>query len=959
MRHLATQISERTEQLALLGKLLAGARQGRGRVALLSGPVASGKTALLTDFGDTAPAGGAVLLDCTGDPAESALPFALARRIFESAPLTSSARAEATRLLDEAGAEPEAHEQMLAMPKLVTLLLGTAKEQPLVIAVDDVHASDPASLRFLLYLIRRIRHARVLVVLSEPARPGPEQRNLHAELAHLPHCTRLRIRLLSPAGTAELLEEFLPPAAAAAHAAGFHDLTGGSPLLLRGLIEDHLTAVEAGESTPSVVRGEHYAQAVIDCLRRLGPEAPAVARGMAVLGEAGTPKFVAQLLDIPGKTVEKAAADLSRSGLLHQGAFRDPRAGALVLDAMPAAAVTALRTRAAEMFYAYGFAAPEVARHLVAAGGPGAAWTVPVLQEAAEYALADGDTEFARHALALAQESSQDDQLRASLKVKLAGVTWRANPADVDVQVAQLLPGTAAEADATAGQLSTSDLVVTVAYLAWSGRLGKAAGLLDTLEQHPDWSGDEERTALTTARHWLAMLSPSLRMPDGLRTPAGAGDAIAGAADTAHRHTAWAVTAALSAQGRRADAVSEATRVLQRYQLNDGFIQPLVFALWALVYTDRLDLAQPWCERLLTESADRHAPVWQALLMSVRAEIALRQGDLPAARRHAEWALSRMSPKSWGLGSCLPLATLVQAHTGMGGYEEARTLLGWAMPKSFDRTLPGLHYRRARGRWNLAMGRYHVALEDFLGCGQLMEEWGCDVPELVPWRLDAAETWLALGRADKARELAEEQLARSPEQLRGVTLRVLGSATGGRHGLQHLHDAAELLEDGGDRVQLALTLAELGRAYRSLDNVNRARMLVRKAWHVAKASGAEPLYRQLIPGYADGDGEFDVPVHEPVPQQDTASLTEAESRVAMLAAHGHTNREIAAKLYVTVSTVEQHLTRIYRKLNVKRRRDLPTKLSASDLQPEAIPGPSVGGPVAVLASHPVGAGLYN
>lgn len=49
--------------------------------------------------------------------------------------------------------------------------------------------------------------------------------------------------------------------------------------------------------------------------------------------------------------------------------------------------------------------------------------------------------------------------------------------------------------------------------------------------------------------------------------------------------------------------------------------------------------------------------------------------------------------------------------------------------------------------------------------------------------------------------------------------------------------------------------------------------------------------------------------------------------MALLAARGHTNREIATKLYVTVSTVEQHLTRIYRKLKVKRRRDLPARLS--------------------------------
>lgn len=47
----------------------------------------------------------------------------------------------------------------------------------------------------------------------------------------------------------------------------------------------------------------------------------------------------------------------------------------------------------------------------------------------------------------------------------------------------------------------------------------------------------------------------------------------------------------------------------------------------------------------------------------------------------------------------------------------------------------------------------------------------------------------------------------------------------------------------------------------------------------------------------------------------------------MLAAGGHTNREIAAELFITVSTVEQHLTRVYRKLQVKGRGDLAAHLT--------------------------------
>ncbi len=58
------------------------------------------------------------------------------------------------------------------------------------------------------------------------------------------------------------------------------------------------------------------------------------------------------------------------------------------------------------------------------------------------------------------------------------------------------------------------------------------------------------------------------------------------------------------------------------------------------------------------------------------------------------------------------------------------------------------------------------------------------------------------------------------------------------------------------------------------------------------------------------------------PQETPSHLSDAERRVAELAAHGLSNREIARKLYITVSTVEQHLTRVYRKLGVRRRVDL-------------------------------------
>jgi DNA-binding CsgD family transcriptional regulator len=56
------------------------------------------------------------------------------------------------------------------------------------------------------------------------------------------------------------------------------------------------------------------------------------------------------------------------------------------------------------------------------------------------------------------------------------------------------------------------------------------------------------------------------------------------------------------------------------------------------------------------------------------------------------------------------------------------------------------------------------------------------------------------------------------------------------------------------------------------------------------------------------------------------ALTASERRVAQMAAAGRSNREIAAALFVTVRTVENHLAHAYRKLGIGSRRDLPSAL---------------------------------
>jgi DNA-binding CsgD family transcriptional regulator len=240
----------------------------------------------------------------------------------------------------------------------------------------------------------------------------------------------------------------------------------------------------------------------------------------------------------------------------------------------------------------------------------------------------------------------------------------------------------------------------------------------------------------------------------------------------------------------------------------------------------------------------------------------------------------------------------------------------------------GLYYLHARGDYYLATQRDYAALTDFLACGDLVRALGLDNGGPVPWRISAAEACLRLGYHDRASRLVREQLSRSDAAEgdgRGRALRMLAALSSPQRRPHLLLEAVELFEEIGDQYEQAQVLTDLGQAYSALGDSRRARTTQRRARYLAQSCGATVLGGDVLalqgPGTETGADE-----------EEAHQLTDSERRVGHLAVIGYTNREIAAKLYVTSSTVEQHLTRVYRKLGVRHRKDLPPDLEAVKLK---------------------------
>jgi DNA-binding CsgD family transcriptional regulator len=155
------------------------------------------------------------------------------------------------------------------------------------------------------------------------------------------------------------------------------------------------------------------------------------------------------------------------------------------------------------------------------------------------------------------------------------------------------------------------------------------------------------------------------------------------------------------------------------------------------------------------------------------------------------------------------------------------------------------------------------------------------------------------------------------EHLVGEALRLVAEVGDPTESLPLFERSVSVLEGTGSRLQLARSHIALGAALRRAGQRSRAQQHLELGRALAQACGARPVV-----DVAESELRACGARPRRLSRSGAEALTPSERRVAELAAAGLSNGDIARQLFVSLKTVETHLSRVYRKLAISGRADL-------------------------------------
>ena len=892
----------RREQLELLDAALRDVEAGEPRLVVFGGDAGIGKTRLIGQFADrVADAGVRVLRTGCIELGVEGLPLAPVNdalrqlvALVGADELTAMGAGALLRLLPEYGDEPSRPDaRVLDLFGAVLQRLGT--EHPLVWLVDDLHWADRTTLDLLGLLARTLRATRVLIVIAyrtdDPA-TGEPFRSFLAELSRLPSVRRSEVRPFNRAETAELL--------------GADDVLVDRVFRASGgnaLYAVELARAEPGPGLPATLRDLLLARTA-----RLPEPARQVLRYAAVGGPAVSHRLLAALAGMPepelmaglrAATGQQVLVPMGDGYAFRHGLLRD----AVLSELLPAERI-GMHRAAAEALTAdpdlvpADRAAAVLAHHWLAAGDSRRA--LPALLDAASYAASvsahAGQAQLLDRALRIWPPDEEQDRM-AVFGSAIAAATWSGD----DLRAIDLVDRAL---ELGAGEQAAMLLASRAMALHNLGRDGALVAVDEALAVLPP-AGSVERARV------LDFLASVL--------------VLRGRAGRARDAAAEALEIAVAAGATEVEASAGSTLG------------------WALCLTGdyREALTRLYAAKALAEQAADQWQLARAHLNLAKAHAGLGEYDAAIETATAGLELCRANGVERTLGGVLYIYLISSLHA-IGRWDEALAATDRALDLDPPATSATAYYAvRAR----IAAARGNLAAEDLSAARAVM----APVPDEAPWTLDVihAEAELARhqNRVDDAQRLVADALPVSADRaapsmtwallctapdpatvqsyadgLRTDTpvLAAYAAQFAAELGTRPWSEAVEAWTAVGQVYAAARAGVRAASEHLSAGARPEAVACLETSYKIATDLGAVPLAEEIAV-LARG-------AHLPDPsgsgvseRADSFGLTDREAEVLALVAAGHSNKQIAERLYISPKTVSVHVSNLLAKLGVSTR----------------------------------------
>ncbi len=935
----------RERELERVDELLGRVQTSRGGLVVLEGPAGIGKTALLAEAIRRADSLGFLVLHGGGARLERDYAFGVVRQLFArvlgersgAGDLFEGAARLAAVPLGLAGATDGLAEvsgdASAAMHGLFWLTANLAERAPLLVAVDDAHWCDAMSVRFVLYLGRRVHDLAVLLLLVTPSISEPGDNELLVQLGTLTDVMRLRPTALGEADVARLIEQARLHDPDEQFVAACYRATGGNPFLvgelLAALVADGVSGSARDATRVAGFAPEGIVRWVLARLGALGQDAQRLAGAFAVL-DGGALADAATLAAVEPTQAVVAADELVGAHILAAGRgyeFVHPVVQAAVYDGLGPARRAEAHAFAARLCSARGAELRRVAAHFLASDPGHDGWVVQVLRAAAREASARGAPVSAASYLERALRETGAPEARAELLLELGQARLQAGIAGATECLREAL-----ELDTDSRQQARILVTLAKGLFSTAEYVQAREALRRGLAQLP--SGDDE-LALELSGWSIALARDDSGLPPV--TQRRLRSLLDGAAPGRTRNERLLLVHLAYEAVRSGARSSDEVARLARRALADGalledstsdVLGPYGGACYALLYAGEIGAAIAelgpaieWSQRHGSRVAFGRLSRLRGIAHYLRGDLLEAIADLDSTRTTHSDGYEHGLPETVGfLALCLlerddpaGAAAVLELPGGLGR---------WRAQPSFA------SYLFALARLSATRGDHDGGLAMLLECGQLVRDANARNPAVnLPWRSEAALLVALLGAEDRARELVAEdlRLARAfgaPCAI-GVAVRAAGLVERDDTRLERLAESEALLERAGTRLELARTLAELGASLRRAGRRRDAREPLRRALDLATSCGASAVARRAREELIAAGAK---PRRERI--SGVESLTASELRVARLASQGLTNRQIAQTLFITMNTVSAHLGHAYSKLDIGDRAELGAALSA-------------------------------